>query len=574
MCSIPRTNKDALLNLVNALSDFRTLDAYVDIAKEAYTRHNRVVDSRTRKNQKAQREYDRLKFQRDDYMYKISRLTSANKTHEEELFQIQKRMEDNIAFVESGPQLQKINSKIYNLEKEKTELQLKLSKVSNFTVDLFDEKWLLMSFNEIQDEFEKRVSLLSREKRKLTKEFDEKQGIIKGKKEILDELTKTETPLPIGTPTQEIMEEMLDEEICKVCNREAPKGSEAYEYMQKRLSDFLQHLQPELEEKELEDVAFKNEFIEELRSMSSEMKKKRSRLNNETLRKDINDTYEHIDHLLDRITEKKSAIEKQEAEREKIINKSNAGEETILDAAMAIREFNVEIPRLQNKISQNKDEVEAQKINLKETQEKIDKINLEEGLESENLKTRILRDLKIITQEVKEEVFDGFISELEVKSNEYYKKFGEASSGFTGAIQIRRFGDTNGIQIKTVDSSSEQDITHTLSSSTVTSVNISILMAISALSSENKGQALPMVFDAPTSEFDLLKSIEFYRLCRENFEQSIIMTKDFLEDLGDRKFLVGDNFNKIAKDKAFWVKLDGKINPEEMQTVDSQIINL
>lgn len=99
-------------------------------------------------------------------------------------------------------------------------------------------------------------------------------------------------------------------------------------------------------------------------------------------------------------------------------------------------------------------------------------------------------------------------------------------------------------------------------------------MAISDLSIKNSGNALPMIFDAPTSEFDLLKSIEFYRLCRDNFEQSIIMTKDFLEDLGDRKFLVGDNFKKINKDKAFWVKLDESINPEEMQTVDTKIINL
>lgn len=570
----PRTNKDALLNLVNALSDFRTLDAYVGISQEAHRRHNRAVDSKTKKTQKAQKEYNRLVFQREDFQTKINRLKEANKAHEEDLFQIQRRMEDNIAFVESGPQLQKVNSKIYNLEKELSQLQYKYANNSNFTVDLFDEKWLLMSFNEIQDQFEKKVSSLSRKKRKLTKEFDEKQGAIKGKQELIKDLTKTETPLPVGTPSQEIMEEMLDEEICKVCNREAPKGSEAYEYMQRRLKEFLEHIQPELEEVDEEELAFKNEFIEELSSLKSEMTKKRSRINNDTLRKEILETYEHIDFLSNRIKEKKEAIDKQTVEREKIINKSNAGEETILDAAACIREFNIEIPKLQNKINKNKDTIDNHKINLKETQAKIDKINLEEGLESENIKTQILRDLKIITQEVKQEVFDEFISELQAKSNEYYRKFGEASSGFTGSIQIKRFGDTNGIQIKTIDNSSDRDITHTLSSSTVTSVNISILMAISDLSIKNSGQALPMIFDAPTSEFDLLKSIEFYRLCRENFEQSIIMTKDFLEDLGDRQFLVGENFKKIGKDKAFWVKLDEKINPEEMQTVDTQIINL
>lgn len=568
----PRTNKDALLNLVNALSDFRTLDAYVDIAREAYMRHNRVVDSKVRQNQKAQKEYDRLVRSREDYQRRMITLEQTNRTYEEELFQLQKKMEDNISFIESGPQLQKVNSKIFNLEKEKADLQSRLSKISNFTVDLFDEKWLLMSFNNIQDQFEKKVNSLSRRKRKLTKEFDQKQGAIQGKREALIELTKTATPLPVETPSQEIMEEMLEEEICKICNREAPKGSEAYDYMKARLNEFLKQIEPESEEEE--DVAFRNEFIDELRALTAEMTKKRSRYNNETIRRSILENFEHIDSLKGHIKNKDEALKKQYAERDKIINRSNAGEETILDAAESIRGYNIDIPKLQKKISDNRDLITEHGSSLRETQEKIDRINLEEGLQSENQKTQILRDLQTITKEVKEEVFDEFISELEIKSNEHYKKFGEASSGFTGKILIQRYGDTNGILIKTIDNASDRDITHTLSSSTLTSINISILMAISDLSTKNSGQALPMIFDAPTSEFDLLKSIEFYRLCRENFEQSIIMTKDFLEDLGDRKFLVGENFNKIGKDRAFWIKLDEKINPEDMQTVETQIINM
>nr|WP_320118658.1 hypothetical protein [uncultured Marinifilum sp.] len=569
----PTSNKDALLNLVNALSDFRTLDAYVEIAKEAYLRHNKVLDSKARKNKNEQRKYDRLVKDRDHYQFQIKKFSDANKAFNEDLFQIRKRREDNLAFIETGPQLEKVNSKIFNQEKERSQYQYNLSTKTNFTVDLFDEKWLLMSFNEIQDAFDKKVGSLSKKKRRLTKEFDEKQGAIKGKKQLIEDLTKTQTPLPVGTPSKEIMEEMLEEEICKVCNREAPKGSEAYEYMQKRLKEFLQHIQPELEEVE-EEQAFKNEFIEELRALSLEMTKKRSKTSDETIQKEINETYELIDLLRTRIHEKDIAINDLEKEREKILSKSTAGEETILEAANSIRQYDYEIPRIEAKVFQNREKVKNFEEELRKTQEAIDKINFEEGLQSENLKTLILRDLKIITQEVKEEIFDDFINDLETKSNHYYRKFGEASSGFTGQIKIHRISDTNNIQIKTIDNSSDRDITHTLSSSTLTSVNISILMAISDLSIKNSGQALPMIFDAPTSEFDLLKSIEFYKLCRENFEQSIIMTKDFLEDLGDRKFLVGENFKKISKDKAFWVKLDESINPEEMQSVESQIINL
>ncbi len=569
----PKENKDALLNLVNALSDFRTLDTYVGIAKEAYLRHTKVLDRRVRSNQKQQKEYNRLIADRDYKHNKITDLEAKNRSADEELYQIRKRMEDNISFVESGPQLQKVNSKITNIEKERSELQFKYNNYSNFTVDLFDSKWLLMSFDKVQDAFEKKVNSLSRKKRELTKQFDEEQGKIKGKKELLNELTKTKTPLPIGAPTKEHMEEMLEEELCKVCNRVAVKGSEAYDYMQERLKKFIEYYTPEEADIEEEQIAFKNEFIEELRSLNNEMSKKRKNINNSIIGKDILENYDMLDLLKMRIGEKQKGIGKFEEERAKIINKSNAGEETILDAATSIREYNIDIPRLEKKISKNKEDIKDFKIDLSEIQAKIDKINIEEGLDSENIKTSILRDLQKITKEVREDVFDKFINELEIKTNEYYKKFGDASSGFTGSVRIKRSGD-NSISIKTIDVDSDVDITHTLSSSTQTSINISILMAISDLSIKNSGEALPMIFDAPTSEFDLAKSIEFYRLCRENFDQSIIMTKDFLDDSGDGKFVIGEGFKKIKKDKGFWVKLEQNINPEEMSTVDSHIINL
>ena len=38
------------------------------------------------------------------------------------------------------------------------------------------------------------------------------------------------------------MQEMIDDEVCKVCGRPAPKGSDAYEFMVRKLNEYLDHI--------------------------------------------------------------------------------------------------------------------------------------------------------------------------------------------------------------------------------------------------------------------------------------------------------------------------------------------
>ena len=66
---------------------------------------------------------------------------------------------------------------------------------------------------------------------------------------------------------------LIHDHICKVCNRPAPEGSDAYEFMVHKLEDYKRHveakLKKELEEKEIEDKSlFKSNHIESLHSLS------------------------------------------------------------------------------------------------------------------------------------------------------------------------------------------------------------------------------------------------------------------------------------------------------------------
>ena len=137
--------------------------------------------------------------------------------------------------------LQDINARI---EQKKNEQRRLLGYINlDYNAMLLDEMWILRAYPSVLSEYQKKVSALSREKRKLQKAEDERIAIEKGKLEAIKEIQKlanNATPLPWNLPDKETMQEMIDDEICKVCGRPAEKGSEAYNFMVNKLNEYLE----------------------------------------------------------------------------------------------------------------------------------------------------------------------------------------------------------------------------------------------------------------------------------------------------------------------------------------------
>jgi DNA sulfur modification protein DndD len=76
------------------------------------------------------------------------------------------------------------------------------------------------------------------------------------------------TPLPWNLPDKETMQEMIDDEICKVCGRPAEKGSDAYNFMVNKLNEYLDHIRKESEAAQQQEASvkplFENTYINEL----------------------------------------------------------------------------------------------------------------------------------------------------------------------------------------------------------------------------------------------------------------------------------------------------------------------
>jgi DNA sulfur modification protein DndD len=111
--------------------------------------------------------------------------------------------------------------------------------------------------------------------------------------------------------------------------------------------------------------------------------------------------------------------------------------------------------------------------------------------------------------------------------------------------------------------------------SLLTSMHISILFAISELASEIKLENFPMIFDAPTSSFGETKTTQFLNLIYNTDNQKILLIKDFLHfDKTTKVLSIKKEFENVRRDKAFWVKLERPFDPNNLKTINSQVITL
>ena len=106
-------------------------------------------------------------------------------------------------------------------------------------------------------------------------------------------------------------------------------------------------------------------------------------------------------------------------------------------------------------------------------------------------------------------------------------------------------------------------------------MHISILFAISELASEKKEEKFPLIFDAPTSSFGVNKTTEFLNLIYETGNQKILLLKDFLATNNSSNTLeIKKEFEKVKRNKAFWVRLQRPFNRKNLETINTEIISL
>ncbi|MCI7143025.1 MAG: ATPase, partial [Paraprevotella sp.] len=330
-------------------------------------------------------------------------------------------------------------------------------------------------------------------------------------------------------PDQETMEEMIHDHICKVCGRPAPKGSEAYEFMVRKLEDYKNHvkakLQKEIEEKELENKnLFKNNHIENLHSLSISLSG-----NNESMISSLSVEISERLELVSRLREELKSVEKklQETIDEKsrlLIQAGNVSESVLEKDFRDIKGLFEQKGRAEVRLAEMNNELSLLQIQMTGYQKDLDELNPSSG------QVKVLRDVHRALEEIgkafanaKEANLRRFLLELEDKANEYLDIL--SANDFHGMVRLHQTADES-TEIK-LFSSNKSEITKP-SGSQKTEMYISVLFAISDFTKEKREEDYPLIFDAATSSFGDSKEEEFYNVIDGLDKQCIIVTKDFM----------------------------------------------
>lgn len=525
-------DKTALKTLVDKFSDIRAFDELVEHVIEFEKKSNAAYLKEMKSDDKVSKEAKELeqKIKRaSDDVAQIKKDINEKKTSVELYSSKLKELEHN---QETSERYKEIEDRRKTQQEKKNKLQSQISMV-DYNHALLDRYWILAPFPKILQEFKQKCSSFSKEKRKQERDFDRQQaeeiGKRKAVKEIKETLVNGSEELPWYLPDQDTMEEMIHDHICKVCGRPAPEDSDAYNFMVKKLNDYIKHVEASVSQKEKEKnleekTLFKFNHIEKMHSLSISL----SGSNESEIANKATEIIERID-LVSRLRQDLKVIENKLQdimdEKSRLLIQAGNVSETVLEKDFKdIKGLFEQRGRAEIRLTEMNGELALKEKQLRDLQNEMDGLNPSSG------QVKVLRDVHRALEAIckafanaKEANLRRFLSELEEKANEYLDVL--SANDFHGVVRLRQTADES-TEIK-LFSSNKTEITKP-SGSQKTEMYISVLFAISDFTKEKRDEDYPLIFDAATSSFGDSKEEEFYNVIDGLDKQCIIVTKDFM----------------------------------------------
>lgn len=521
-------NNTALKTLVDTFSGIKQFDNLVELTSYFEQQSDNLVTKELKKDKKQEAVIKRLESELSKVQSAISDVHHDISIKEKAVSDYETRLRVLEENQDACENLQNINARI---EQKRIEQRKLMGYINlDYNAMLLDDMWILRAFPPILSEYQKKVAALSREKRKLQKAEDERIAIEKGKQEAIQEIQKLAndaTPLPWNLPDKETMQEMIDDEICKVCGRPAKKGSDAYNFMVNKLNEYLDHIRKKSEISQQQDPVkplFENTYINELHTRSIQ-------LSGDTEQELIMLATVIADRLafvqsrkqdLERVN--KDLIEDEDAKMQLLIQTPDLTEEMLIKNFKDFKGLSDSSKRASLDLQELKhelEELEAQKQDLKEQQNQIVPSN---GIVRVYQKVHIaLERIMKAFEAAKDRNVAEFIQTLEEQANIYLKKLN--ADDFRGVIKIKRTADGSA-RINLY--SSNDTLIANPGGAQKTTMYMSVLFAISKITTLKRDEDYPLIFDAPTSSFGDFKEDIFYNIIDNIDKQCIIFTKDLL----------------------------------------------
>lgn len=541
-------NETALKTLVDTFSGIRDFDKLVELTSSFEQSSARAANRELQNDKKVSNQAKELNAQLNDVTNNIQSIKTELNQKKISINEFSSKLELLEKNQETSERYQAIKERIKGLKDKRAKLVACSS--CEYSTNLLDEYWILRSFPSVIKEFSAKVSALSKEKRRLDKQETERRAKEAGEREAISKIQKLANdavPLPWNLPDEATMKEMIDDEICKVCGRPAPKDSEAYEFMCNKLNEYLAHIAAEANKnaktKEDEKPLFPNSFINELHSrqikLSGDTEQEISKIATT-----ISDCLEFVTKRKAELAEVEKQLQELETEQNDLLMQSGLSAELLDKSISDLRGFFDAKSRAEIRVAELESNLQFKEIERANVQEKLSQLEPTSSMTQvyQRVHTAFERINKAFTN-AKEQNINKFLQMLEKESNKYLQKLNK--NDFYGIIHIRKtYNNSARIELYSDNGTRIENPNGALK----TTMYMSVLFAISRITTLKREQDYPLIFDAPTSSFGGFKEDTFYNVIDTIDKQCVIVTKDLLNvDKGTgQKTLDFDTINKLS----------------------------
>lgn len=551
---------NALKQLVDTFSDVKDFEAYFSFMKVATKNADQARDN-------AQR-LDKTNLSRITALNRKIELENATLHEiETEIAEKENTVEDCDNLLQSIKQSEEaskmlvtINRRIEMLTTKRDQARSKIRE--NYTIDLLDNMWILMGFGDIAEEYSAKVNDYDKKRRKIEKDYLIAQSADK----VIKKMQTNFTPLPVHIPGQKIMQEMLDEEVCKICGRPAAKHSEAWEYMFHRLEEYKKSLIAN-DDDEIEPC-YQNNYIVELQKRDTTLNDNLAELTR--LRHRISEVLASNNKFHNEVKKIEANIEDEYTQKKRLLAQSDGlSEEQLLASFENINNWFNQKDKAKNRVAVLKQQREDHREQLEEAKNELNKLAVGTSAKLYARIALMMNHISNAFESAKDRNKKNLLHSIEDEANMFLESMN--TNDFKGTIRIIEKANGQGEAILM-----NNDDTRIFNPNTAlrTTYLMSVLFAISKLQGIKDKAEYPLLFDAPTSSFTEAKESEFFNVISGLNKQVIIVTKSFLKESSDGNVIVDYEKIKGINGSIFRIEKKKPFDDKKLGTIQTEITKI
>jgi len=549
---------DLVKNFSNA-KHYEKLDKVIESFSE---RADKQFRRESKSDKVAQDAVDEIDNKIETFNDEIKKLTVLIEDQEKGRDYYSDKIIDLVKNLTISEEYKKTELQIVTLKSEIERARQENKNRSRFTDNIFDSFYILKGFDKIIDDFSNKINNLRQEKNKVDNDERNKFAIEKL------ELENKATPLPPGFPSLDILKEILEDDICKICN--TPIHYSSREYINKSIN-LYEESKKNGKELKMPNI-FPNNFIDEFQIIDRTIQLKPELYSSERILHEIEFGINRVNESNKKIKENNDKVNGLEAMKTDLLSKvPNLSEEELKNILLKHEQYGNEKDILVGKISENRTKLEMKNTIVQDLYKKR-KNTLSQFKDSDFKQStvKVLEDLSKFAKKVKDEEYKKFLKVLSERATNYLKEINIGE--ITGKIELYKKNDKE-VAYKSLNE--DNSIRSSLEDSGALQISkpLSILFAIADIASETAdNETYPMIFDAPTGRFSPDREQEFFKVLKRTKKQRIVVTLRFLgADKSNTPFVNNDLFQNIEKDKAFFIQRIRPFDKEKPETINTEI---